>query len=230
MLRKAVAAKNEHDVYSIMSTAITAFEKDLTPKFKRVIEDVRNASGTESAKKLKARLQARHASIRSMGFRTAEPKIGGFAFDKSNPAAVKWVEEHAADTIDGISETTRENIKDLVEQEFQGTFDVDELTDRIAELIGNSERAEMIARTETMRASNEGQQEAWDQAVEEGLLTGNEQQEWIVTPDDRLCPECEPFDTATAELGGTFEAEGTESDGPPLHPRCRCTLGLKLGS
>jgi hypothetical protein len=59
-------------------------------------------------------------------------------------------------------------------------------------LIGDPERAELIARTETMRASNEGQQEAWDQAVEEGLLTGNEQQEWIVTPDDRLCPSASP--------------------------------------
>jgi hypothetical protein len=57
-----------------------------------------------------------------------------------------------------------------------------------------------------MRASNEGQQEAWDQAVEEGLLTGNEQQEWIVTPDDRLCPECEPFDGCRRRLDGTFRS------------------------
>lgn len=212
-----------------MDAAITAFAKDLTPKFKRLIEDLRNASGVESANKLKSKLKARHASIRDMGFRATEPKISGFAFDKSNPAAVKWVDEHATETIDGISDTTREDIKTLIEQSFEGNFDVDDLTDRISELIGDPERAELIARTETMRASNEGQQEAWDQAVEEGLLTGNEEQEWIVTPDDRLCPECEPFDAVTAALGGTFEADGTESDGPPLHPRCRCTLGLKLG-
>lgn len=213
-----------------MDAAITAFQKNLAPKLKKVIEDVRNASGTESAKRLKVRLKARHASITAMGFRASAPEIGGFAFDKSNPAAVKWVEDHAAETLDGISDTTREDIKNLIEESFQGQFDVDTLTDEIASLIGDPERAELIARTETMRASNEGQQEAWDQAAEAGLLTGNEEQEWIVTPDDRLCPECEPFDTVTAELGGTFEAEGVTSDGPPLHPRCRCTLGLKLGS
>lgn len=213
-----------------MSKAITAFEKDLTPKFKRLIEDIRNATGTESAKKLKTKLKARHASIRSMGFRAAAPSIASFAFDKSNPKAVQWVEEHATETIDDLSATTREDIKNLIEQSMQGNFDVDTLADDIAELIGDPERAELIARTETMQASNEGQQEAWDQAVEDGLLTGNEEQEWIVTPDDRLCPECEPFDGVTAELGGTFEAGGEESDGPPLHPRCRCTLGLKLGN
>lgn len=214
-----------------MSQAIEAFEKSFEPKFKRLIEDVRNRTGAEAAKILRGRLKARHASIRDMGFRAAAPKIDGFSFDKSNPKAVQWVEAHAAETISGISDTTREDIKDLVEHAFDGEYDVDELASRISDLVGDDSRAETIARTETMRASNEGQREAWDQAVEDGLLTGNEKQEWIVTPDDRLCPECEPFDGVTADLDGTFVAEdGTESDGPPLHPNCRCTVGLNLGS
>jgi hypothetical protein len=69
--------------------AIKRSQKDLTPKFTGVIEDTRNASGTESAKKLKAKLQARHASIRSMGFRTAAPQIASFSFDKTNPNCAK---------------------------------------------------------------------------------------------------------------------------------------------
>jgi hypothetical protein len=229
-LRAAVAAKNEHTVYAVMSRAIEAFQKNLTPKLAGVLGDTLNASGTESAKKLKAKLQARHASIRSMGFRTAAPQIASFSFDKTNPNALKWVDDHAADTVEGISDTTREDIKDLVEQAFQGDFDVDELTDRIADLIGDPVRADVIARTETMRASNEGQRQAWDQAVDEGLLTGHEQQVWIITPDDRLCPDCEPFGDVVADLNGTFRAEGVDSDGPPLHPRCRCTVGLTLES
>lgn len=48
------------------------------------------------------------------------------------------------------------------------------------------ERAETIARTETLSAVNAGQQEAWLQARELGLITGLERV-WIVTPDDRLC-------------------------------------------
>ncbi len=163
--------------------------------------------------------------------RALAPKIKGFAFDKSNPKAVQWAEDHATETIDGLSATTRADVKRLIDESMAGDFDVDELTAAITDLIGDSERADLIARTETMRASNEGQKEAWDQAVEDGLLTGTEEQEWIITPDDRLCPQCEPFEDTTAELGGTFEAtDGNTSDGPPLHPRCRCTLGLKLGN
>jgi len=86
------------------------------------------------------------------------------------------------------------------------------------------DRAETVARTETMMASNEGQQEAWRQAVEEGLLDEAEvEREWIVTPDDRLCDRCLAMDGKRASINETYEG-GIE--GPPLHPRCRCTEGL----
>jgi len=86
------------------------------------------------------------------------------------------------------------------------------------------DRAETIARTETMMASNEGQREAWRQVVEEGLLDETEfEREWIVTPDDRLCDRCLAMDGKRAPINETYEG-GTE--GPPLHPRCRCTEGL----
>jgi very-short-patch-repair endonuclease/uncharacterized protein YoaH (UPF0181 family) len=47
-------------------------------------------------------------------------------------------------------------------------------------------RADLIAHTESMTASNFGQQLLWDQAVDEGYLTGTEKKEWITTPDERL--------------------------------------------
>jgi SPP1 gp7 family putative phage head morphogenesis protein len=105
---------------------------------------------------------------------------------------------------------------------------VDELADEIADLIGDPARAETIARTEVQRASNQGQIEAWDQATDEGLLTGTETKEWIVTPDDRLCPICEPLDGQNVPMDGTFDADGAQVDGPPAHPNCRCTLGISL--
>ena len=88
-------------------------------------------------------------------------------------------------------------------------------------------RALNIARTETITSANEGQRQIWLQAREDGLLTGAEKREWIVTPDDRLCPICramagqlrgldEPFD------GGRFG----RVMGPTVHPQCRCATGL----
>ena len=211
-----------------MSAAITAFEKSFTPRFESVLSDVQAASGTAAAKTLRQQLKARNAAVRDLGFRSAAPKVKDFAFDRTNPDAKQWVADHATETIEEMSKATREAIRDLVDQSFDGDFDVHDLADQIAELIGDDARAETIARTETMKASNAGQQEAWDQAVDAGLLTGSEQQVWIVTPDDRLCPICEPLDGQEQDLGGKFDTELGKVDGPPAHPRCRCTVGLTL--
>lgn len=149
-----------------------------------------------------------------------------FKFDATNPAALAWAKAHAGETIDDMNSATVEDIRGLVADAFDSQFDVDELTDKILDLIGDETRAEMVARTETMRAANEGQMQLWDQATEAGLLTGDEQKEWIVTPDDRLCPICEPLDGEKTGLDDTFKVDGEEIDGPPAHPRCRCTIAL----
>lgn len=84
------------------------------------------------------------------------------------------------------------------------------------------QRAETITRTEVMDALNEGQDEAWQQAQDEGLLTEDATKEWITTDDDVLCPECEAMDGQSVPIGDDFE-----DGGPPLHPRCRCTTGIQ---
>ena len=84
------------------------------------------------------------------------------------------------------------------------------------------DRAEMIARTETMSAANAGTAEMWDQAVEEGLLTGNEYKQWIATDDEKTCPECGELDGETVPLDEDFSI----GDDPPAHPNCRCTMGI----
>ncbi|MBC7340900.1 MAG: hypothetical protein H5U02_00340 [Clostridia bacterium] len=86
------------------------------------------------------------------------------------------------------------------------------------------QRAQMIARTETIAAACEGQREAWRQAVDSGLLVEEEwERKWIVTPDDRLCPLCMAREDKRAQVHGAYP-DG--SGGPPLHPGCRCAEGL----
>lgn len=82
-------------------------------------------------------------------------------------------------------------------------------------------RADTIARSEIMDALNNGQEEAWLQAQEDGVLSEDATKEWITTPDELTCPQCEPMDGKTAPIGDEFE----EGD-PPLHPNCRCTIGI----
>lgn len=94
----------------------------------------------------------------------------------------------------------------------------------ILDAVGDEARANVIARTESMRAANGGQREAWLQAVDSGLLSGRARRTWIATPDEGVCPLCEALDGQTADLDGEYPDDG--GDGPPLHPNCRCTEGV----
>lgn len=156
--------------------------------------------------------------------RDTSKRVGpiAFRFDANNPHARDWADRHAAELIDGITETTREAINNAVAEHLE-TGDWEEFYDEILAAVGSEERADVIARTEVMKASNEGQRQAWGQAVEKGLLTGNEKATWIATPVN-ACPECEELDGSVRDLDGEYPEPGGE--GPPLHPNCRCTEGL----
>lgn len=85
------------------------------------------------------------------------------------------------------------------------------------------QRSLLIARTETIKASNEGQNQLWKQASQQGLLPRNAKRVWLAAGDERTCPICSELDGKTAPLNGSFEGK---FDGPPAHPACRCTTGL----
>lgn len=254
LLVNALTLHDEHGALIQASKAIEAMRAHLKEAWPAVASAVLKASGVGTVKTLKKALRTAETANKctcSHDARLHTPKCTSeiamgadcpcvkfvsiraavdvdFAFDETNPRAVAWVQAHSTALIEGLSETTREEIRDLVEGAFDGEYDTDDLANQIEELIGDATRAETIARTETMRASNQGQLEAWDQATEKGLLTGSESLEWITTPDDRLCPICEPLDGQTAPRGGTFEVDGDRITAPPAHPRCRCTVGLSF--
>jgi hypothetical protein len=81
-------------------------------------------------------------------------------------------------------------------------------------------RAENIARNEIMDALNEGQSQAWRQAQDEGVLSDKATKEWILSED--ACPLCEE---AAQQEPVPISSEFRGGD-PPLHPRCRCTIGI----
>lgn len=90
------------------------------------------------------------------------------------------------------------------------------------------QRAEMIARTETIAAANAGQQAAWDAAVEAGLLDPEDTGRiWQAAADTRVCPICDALDGQIVGLHEPFiTIEGEAIDGPPAHPNCRCSVSL----
>jgi phage portal protein BeeE len=89
------------------------------------------------------------------------------------------------------------------------------------------QRAETIARTETLTATNQGQQALWGEAVSQGLLDRETTQRiWLATPDEIL-DECEELDGTLAGLDEPF-AGGIMA--PPAHPNCVCSTALVFES
>lgn len=71
------------------------------------------------------------------------------------------------------------------------------------------QRAELIARTETMRAFN-------DASKEQYARYGIERVEWLATPDGRTCSVCGALHGRSWPLG--------KEPPCPAHPRCRCVI------
>lgn len=84
-------------------------------------------------------------------------------------------------------------------------------------------RANMIARTETMKAANQGLLDNWRTAQDQGLLGPGTVKVWEATPDERTCQECMQTDGERVPLRENFSVG---IDAPPLHPLCRCTMYL----
>jgi SPP1 gp7 family putative phage head morphogenesis protein len=80
----------------------------------------------------------------------------------------------------------------------------------------------MIARTEIQIAQNEGRQEGWNQAAEQGYVDVEAQKMWVIAEDERTCDICVELDGEIVPWNETFSS-GHETPGR-VHPNCRCTM------
>lgn len=86
-------------------------------------------------------------------------------------------------------------------------------------------RANNIARTEIVSASNQGRYISWLQAADKGLIDpATAMKEWVAEAD--ACPECEEYDTELVALEDEFESGDLM---PPAHPSCRCSAVIVPG-
>src|SRR5205085_7536929 len=104
---------------------------------------------------------------------------------------------------------------------------IDKMTARYTQRMVNY-RATNIARTESIRASNKGQAELWRQAAQQGYLGKDTLRKWVVSGDDRTCPEC--LDLEDEERGLDEEFAPGIMEPPDTHPSCRCSLAIVTGS
>lgn len=80
-------------------------------------------------------------------------------------------------------------------------------------------RAELIARTETMRAVHEGRRELWRELEEAGEVKAERvTRTWVRQSGSALQDICARLNGTTKMLTEEFEIE------PPAHPRCSCVV------
>lgn len=179
-----------------------------------------------------------------------------FAFDAHNPRSVAYAKRRSSKLIQQISSETRKAVRLLVAQGIEEGIPPRALaalvkqqvglrTDQVKSLMGrmtkggmseselrrfarraHRQRAELIARTETMRSAAAGQRESWVQAQEKRLLPNDQKRVWIVTPDDRLRESHARMAGQVRSIHEPFDRPDGKKIEPGEEPNCRCAQGL----
>lgn len=90
-------------------------------------------------------------------------------------------------------------------------------------------RARTVARTETLRALQEGQRQSFSQAVEQGVLLPNRtRRQWVTANNELVCTAiCQPMDGALTTLEEPWSTPVGPLDKPTdSHPNCHCAQVL----
>lgn len=112
-----------------------------------------------------------------------------------------------------------------------GTALGDELVDEMVQAYAENYlayRADTIAQTEAVRASNAGLQDSYEQAIERGALPAEAvRQYWKVSMLENTCEICLSIPDMNPDgvaVGDEFASIDGPQDAPPIHPRCLCEL------
>ena len=120
-----------------------------------------------------------------------------------------------------VAKETNKKLRDHFAEGLQKGESIPQLKGRISSLFDDMAvyRAERIARTESILASNFATEEAYK---ESGVV---EAKEWLTARDERTDDECAALDGKIVKLGGKFfKDDYFNGETPPIHVNCRCTL------
>ena len=183
--------------------------------------------------------------LAEMGQRELERLALEIEFDIANPEVQKWLKEHVFKFAKKIEAESVDQLRKALLDGLDAGEGIPKITNRINEIFGDwsKARAEMVARTEALRASNRGAVEAYKQA-------GITKKVWITHHGARTCDWCTAMDGTIVgveedywQTGDEFiiqvEVDGEMKDRtmtftyenvqhPPLHVLCRCAIGAEV--
>jgi SPP1 gp7 family putative phage head morphogenesis protein len=152
----------------------------------------------------------------------------GISFNLANPRAVAYVNQHGAQNVRGINDTTRSYLQTVITQGVDEGWSYARMAkaikDRYAEFaVGVPQqhirsRAELIAVSETGNAYENGSNIVVRDLQDAGLVM---EKSWLTVNDNRVDPHC-----LANEAQGWIPFDEAFSDGsmhPLSHPACRCT-------
>jgi hypothetical protein len=173
-----------------------------------------------------------------MAMSAIDRSLGG-SFDMAQTRVLAWLEAAEKRAAWSITDTLYDGIKAELKDGIDLGESIDDLASRLDDMLDDTDwdgHGEMIARTETLKATNYACKEAMRQS---GVCTGAT---WLCTEDDRTCEACDAMDGAEIDLDENFYDLGDEDtfgegdnavdmnfdyeniEAPPLHPDCRCCL------
>jgi len=165
--------------------------------------------------------------------------FAGYGFDVKNAASYDLLKQRSVAFRKEVIGTTERHIRGLLAEGMDAGESLPSLTKRIGEYFSNDSirnRARVIARTETIWASNAGQELAWEAS---GVV---EAKEWLVAEDERLCEYCmaaakmfnRDMGGRALGLGKAFFEQGAELNSRSISgavgfmPDCKGFVGLVL--
>jgi len=135
------------------------------------------------------------------------------------PERVDLLKEYTYENINGLDDYMRDALRKEISQSLLNLESIESIKNRVQKVLDiGTDRARMIARTETVRANNMGH---LDGARQSGLKL---MKEWDAQLDNRTSKICNSLDKKRVGLNEKFVYDGQEYDAPPAHPNCRSTL------
>lgn len=147
-------------------------------------------------------------------------------FDQVNPVVDDYVRSTAFTHVQGINQTTRNQLRATLAEGIRLGETVPELAERIEAVFDAARgyRAIMIARTETAQAFQYANHAAGALLFKDGLVR---YRRWLTAPEDgRVCAVCLPLNHYSIR----FDAKYPDDLEPGhAHPACRCTEAYLVG-
>jgi len=173
-------------------------------------------------------------AVRRGGQSALDDVVTGVTFDLNTERVQQFILANSERFTAQMNETTLEMLTAELQKGIEAGEGIPKLRKRIQSIFtdASNRRARLIARTEVIKSSNMGAEQAY---LQSGVV---QRKEWLAEMDDRVCSFCVEMNGKPMGLGETYwnEGDSMEVEGkimkfdyepiqyPPLHAQCRCTL------